>query len=203
MIISLGDLLLDVIVRLRQPLADGADAVATTQLGPGGQAANVAAWVAELGGPGALRRQTRPRRGGRDAARGLQGHGVEVCGPVVEGRTGIVVSLVAEDGSRTMASDRGVSPELRVDELDPAWLDAPTSTFPATRSSGADPTSRAPRRRARAARQRRPLVLERNPRLRAGAVPRAAAGAPTDDRLRERGRGADHRRPVGAAASGC
>ena len=50
MIVTLGDLLLDVIVRLEQPLAEGADADAVTRLGPGGQAANVAAWVAELGG---------------------------------------------------------------------------------------------------------------------------------------------------------
>ncbi|MBA2463010.1 MAG: ribokinase, partial [Actinobacteria bacterium] len=38
MIVTLGDLLLDVVVRLGQPLAEGADADATTQLGPGGQA---------------------------------------------------------------------------------------------------------------------------------------------------------------------
>ena len=47
-------------------------------------------------------------------------------GPLVDGRTGTIVSLVAEDGSRTMASDRGVSPELRAEELDPAWLDGCT-----------------------------------------------------------------------------
>ena len=50
MLVTLGDLLLDVIVRLSQPLAEGADADAVTRLGPGGQAANVAAWIAELGG---------------------------------------------------------------------------------------------------------------------------------------------------------
>ena len=50
MIVTLGDLLLDVIVRLEQPLAESADANAVTRLGAGGQAANVAAWVAELGG---------------------------------------------------------------------------------------------------------------------------------------------------------
>src|ERR687884_349289 len=48
-ICTLGDLLLDVIVRLEQPLAAGDDAVATTRTGAGGQAANVAAWAAALG----------------------------------------------------------------------------------------------------------------------------------------------------------
>ncbi|MGH3071294.1 MAG: PfkB family carbohydrate kinase, partial [Gaiellaceae bacterium] len=104
MIVTIGDLLLDVIVRLGQPLAEGADADAVTQLGPGGQAANVAAWVAELGGPG---QESRVRfvgkladdEAGGIAARALERYGVEVRGPVVAGRTGTVVSLVAADGS--------------------------------------------------------------------------------------------------------
>ena len=123
MIVSLGDLLLDVIVRLEQPLAEGADADAVTRLGPGGQAANVAAWVAELGGRARFVGRLAGDEAGLTARRGLERYGVEVCGPVVEGRTGTVVSLVSHDGSRTMASDRGVSPDLRAAELDPAWLE--------------------------------------------------------------------------------
>jgi ribokinase len=122
-IVTLGDLLLDVIVRLEQPLAEGADADAVTRLGPGGQAANVAAWVAELGGRARFVGKRAADDAGATAARGLERYGVEVCGPLAEGRTGTVVSLVAVDGSRTMASDRGVSPELRADELEPSWLD--------------------------------------------------------------------------------
>jgi sugar/nucleoside kinase (ribokinase family) len=123
MIVTLGDLLLDVIVRLEQPLAEGADANAVTRLGPGGQAANVAAWVAELGGSSRFVGKLADDEAGLAARRGLERYGVEVRGPVVEGRTGTVVSLVAEDGSRTMASDRGVSPELAAGEIEPRWLD--------------------------------------------------------------------------------
>ena len=123
MIVTLGDLLLDVIVRLEQPLAEGADADAVTRLGAGGQAANVAAWVAELGGRARFVGKRADDEAGELAARALRRHGVEVAGPVVAGRTGTVVSLVGADGSRTMASDRGVSPELCDDELEPAWLD--------------------------------------------------------------------------------
>jgi sugar/nucleoside kinase (ribokinase family) len=126
MIVSLGDLLLDVIVRLRQPLAEGADADATTQLGSGGQAANVAAWVAELGGQARFVGKRADDEAGGIAARGVERYGVEVRGPVVEGRTGTVVSLVAADGARTMASDRGISPDFHVEELDPAWLEGCT-----------------------------------------------------------------------------
>jgi sugar/nucleoside kinase (ribokinase family) len=122
-IVCLGDLLLDVIVRLHQPLAEGADADAVTRLGAGGQAANVAAWVAELGGRARFVGKLAEDEAGGIAVRALERFGVEIRGPIVDGRTGTVVSLVAEDGARTMASDRGVSADLRADELDPAWLD--------------------------------------------------------------------------------
>ena len=125
-IVTLGDLLLDVIVRLSQPLAEGADADAVTRLGPGGQAANVAAWVAELGGEARFVGKLADDEAGGIAVRALERYGVEVRGPTVAGRTGTVVSLVAGDGSRTMASDRGVSPELTAEELDPHWLDGCT-----------------------------------------------------------------------------
>ncbi|HWG55222.1 MAG TPA: PfkB family carbohydrate kinase [Gaiellaceae bacterium] len=127
MIVTLGDLLLDVIVRLEQPLADGADANAVTRLGPGGQAANVAAWVAALGGRARFVGKLADDEAGATARRSVERYGVEVVGPVVAGgRTGTVVSLVAADGGRTMASDRGVSPDLRADELADAWLEGCT-----------------------------------------------------------------------------
>ena len=126
MIVTLGDLLLDVIVRLSQPLAEGADADAVTKLGPGGQAANVAAWIAELGGEARFVGKRADDEAGNTAAAGLARYGVDIRGPVVSGRTGTVVSLVGVDGARTMATDRGVSPELRANELEPSWLDGCT-----------------------------------------------------------------------------
>jgi sugar/nucleoside kinase (ribokinase family) len=126
MIVTLGDLLLDVIVRLSQPLAEGADADAVTRLGPGGQAANVAAWVAELGGAARFVGKLANDEAGGIAVRALERYGVEVRGPTSSGRTGTVVSLVAADGSRTMATDRGVSPELTAGELDLDWLNGCT-----------------------------------------------------------------------------
>ena len=107
------------IVRLSQPLAEGADADAVTRLGAGGQAANVAAWVAELGGQARFVGKLASDEAGGIARRALERYGVEVRGPVVDGRTGTVVSLVATDGSRTMASDRGVSPDLAAERARP------------------------------------------------------------------------------------
>jgi ribokinase len=122
-IVTLGDLLLDVIVRLAQPLAQGADADAVTRLGAGGQAANVAAWIAHLGGEARFVGKLADDEAGRTARGALERYGAEVRGPVAAGRTGTVVALVAADGSRTMASDRGVSPELHAEELEAEWLD--------------------------------------------------------------------------------
>ena len=48
-IATLGDVLLDVVVLLSEPLASGGDVRASNRAGAGGQAANVAAWAAELG----------------------------------------------------------------------------------------------------------------------------------------------------------
>jgi sugar/nucleoside kinase (ribokinase family) len=121
-ICALGDLLLDVIVRLDEPLAAGADARARTRLGAGGQAANVAAWTVELGAQGRFVGKRADDEAGRLAAGELERRGVEVAGPVESGRNGVVVSLVEPDGDRTMASDRGVAPDLRPDELEASWF---------------------------------------------------------------------------------
>ncbi|HEY2938908.1 MAG TPA: PfkB family carbohydrate kinase [Gaiellaceae bacterium] len=128
MICTLGDLLLDVIVRAPHALAPGADTPVETRLGSGGQAANVASWVALLGGSARLVAKRADDEAGRLAQSLLEARGVELAGPVVEGRTGVVVSFVDPDGDRSMATDRGVSPELRADELETqmfsgcAWL---------------------------------------------------------------------------------
>src|SRR6266508_978396 len=120
-VVTLGDLLLDVIVRLGEPLATGADANADTLAAPGGQAANVAAWVVALGG----RARCVVRRGddlaGALLAGELESRGVELVGPAA-GRTGAVVSLVTADGERTLASDRGTATLLEPSDLDPGWF---------------------------------------------------------------------------------
>jgi ribokinase len=121
LVATLGDALLDVVVRLDEPLAVGADALAATRSGAGGQAANVAAWVVALGADGRCIAKRGDDPAGRLVAAELESRGVDLVGPVGE-RNGIVVSLVGQDGERTMASDRGVAPELTAGDLDPGWL---------------------------------------------------------------------------------
>jgi len=123
LVCTLGDVLLDVIVRTAEPLSLGADSPVETRLATGGQAANVAAWVAELGGQARCLAKVGDDAAGTLARTLLEARGVELAGPRASGKTGVVVALVEPSGERTMATDRGVSTELRADELETSWLD--------------------------------------------------------------------------------
>jgi ribokinase len=122
-VVCLGDLVLDVVVRAERDLARDADTPARVSLSAGGQGANVAAWVAALGGTARWLGKRADDPAGRLAAGLLGEHGVELAGPVVPERNGIVVSLAQPDGARSMFPDRGVAVTLRPDELEPRWLE--------------------------------------------------------------------------------
>ena len=128
LVCTLGDLALDVLVRLARPVATGGDTDAEILLAPGGQAANVAAWAS------AHRASARfvGKRGDDDAAglvlAALDARGVEVVGPA-GGRSAVVCSLVTQDGERSMASDRGAAADLQPEDVDPEWLDGCNHLF--------------------------------------------------------------------------
>ena len=176
--------MLDVIVRLEQPLAAGADATSKIVLRPGGQGANVAAWVAALGGRARFVGKRADDDAGALAAQRLRELGVELAGPVEPAGNGVIVSLVQPTGERTMCADRGVATELRPDEIDHAWFADCThlhvSGYALLREPGPLRGCRGGRARAgrRSAGERRPLVVERDPRLR-----RRAASAPSSNGL--------------------
>ncbi|HZB34974.1 MAG TPA: carbohydrate kinase family protein [Gaiellaceae bacterium] len=120
---TLGDLLLDVVVKLARPLAEGDDTGAETRVGGGGQAANVAAWAAALGAEARFIGKRGADAAGELAEADLLRRAVKVLGPPPTSRNGVVVSLVDLDGSRTMISDRGIAPELTAEELEPEWFE--------------------------------------------------------------------------------
>lgn len=122
MLCTLGDLLLDVIVRLDGSIAEDTDTYGRTRVGAGGQAANVAAWTAALGRQARFVGKRARDPAGRLVADELRRHGVEVAGPEVAVGTGTVVSIATADGKRTMLTDRGVALDFRPGELDPDWL---------------------------------------------------------------------------------
>lgn len=121
-IATFGDALLDVVVLLGEPLVPGGDVRASNRAGAGGQAANVAAWAAELGADARCVAKRGDDPAGQLVARELGAHGVTLVGPVGDGATGIVVSVV-HDGDRSLASDRGIAPSFAPEELEAAWLD--------------------------------------------------------------------------------
>ena len=122
LVCTIGDLTLDVLVRLADPLSVGGDTDAEIRIAPGGQAANVAAWAASLGARTRFVGKRGDDEAGRLAGAGLEATGVEVLGPA-EGRNGVICSLVSPDGSRSMAADRGAAAALRAEEIEPAWLE--------------------------------------------------------------------------------
>jgi sugar/nucleoside kinase (ribokinase family) len=123
-ICTLGDLLLDVVVKLSRPLADGDDTHGETRAGAGGQAANVAAWASALGAEARFIGKRGADAAGELVEADLLRHAVDVMGPPPVGRNGVVVSLVDLDGSRTMVSDRGVAPQLAAEDLEPEWFES-------------------------------------------------------------------------------
>src|SRR2546430_10504711 len=107
LVCTLGDLLLDVVVALDRDLVSGDDVPARTSIGAGGQAANVAAWTAELGGRARFTGVRADDDGGRLAAAALHARGVELVGPVIPAGGGVVVSIGGPRREPTIASDRG------------------------------------------------------------------------------------------------
>jgi sugar/nucleoside kinase (ribokinase family) len=118
----LGDAHLDVVVSLAGPVAPETDTPATTSVGAGGQAANVAAWITALGGRARLIAARAADPAGRMVSAELASRGVDVAGPLLDGRTGVVVSLSDGGRSRSMLTDRGVGPLLAAGALREEWF---------------------------------------------------------------------------------
>jgi ribokinase len=107
-LVVLGDLMVDVVTRVADPLAPGSDTPARISMQGGGSAANVAAWAAHLGTPVSLVCRVGRDARGRDAVDALRGVDVHVTVDY-ERPTGTCVVLVGPDGERTMLPDPGAN----------------------------------------------------------------------------------------------
>jgi sugar/nucleoside kinase (ribokinase family) len=121
-ILSIGDLLLDITIVPDGPLRPDDDRSARIELGGGGQAANFCAWSAALGEPVRLITRVGDDERGRRLVSDLEARGVEVCPVWAAEPTGAIAVLVGPDGERTMATQRGASVGLRPDDLLEAWF---------------------------------------------------------------------------------
>jgi sugar/nucleoside kinase (ribokinase family) len=122
MIVSIGDLVLDISIAPHGPLVVDDDSPATITIGGGGQAANFCAWTAALGEKVRLVTRVGDDERGRRLVGDLEANGVEVCAVWAPEATGAIAVLVGSDGQRTMATQRGATVGLSPDDLDESWF---------------------------------------------------------------------------------
>lgn len=122
MIVSIGDLLLDIAIVPDGPLAPDDDSPSSITFGGGGQAANFAAWTAALGDQARLVTRVGDDETGRRLVADLEARGVDVRAVWAAEPTGAIAVIVDQEGRRTMATNRGASVGLSPDDLDDAWF---------------------------------------------------------------------------------
>lgn len=121
MLVTLGDLVEDVVVRLDGAINVASDTAASITHRRGGSAANVAVVAAGLGAPTRFVGQVGDDAVGRALVEELADAGVDVSYVRRAGETATIVVLVDGAGERSMLVDRGSARELTGAE--PAWLD--------------------------------------------------------------------------------
>ena len=122
MIVALGDLMLDIVMRLSEPLSQGGHALAQAHLSPGGSAANFAVWACRLGAEVGLIARVGNDLLGHALLQDLKQEGITQGLLVGEETTGFTVAL-DQGGTRTMLAARGAASALRVDDLDLSLLE--------------------------------------------------------------------------------
>lgn len=110
-VVTVGDLVLDVAVRVETAAIPRADTTSTVAVRQGGSAANVAVAVSAAGGRARFVGAVGDDLAGRLLVEELANAGVDVRA-VHRGHTGAVVALVDADGERSMLTDRGAAPSL-------------------------------------------------------------------------------------------
>lgn len=120
MLVTIGDLVEDIVVLLGGPVNLASDTTVVVSRRRGGSAANMASTAARLGHRVRFVGQVGDDAVGRDLVRALTADGVDVVAHH-GGRTGTIVCLVDDRGERTMLADRGACVELS--PADPSWID--------------------------------------------------------------------------------
>lgn len=111
LIVTVGDLITDVVVDLDAEFRRGTDTAASIVRRRGGSAANVAAAAIVAGGRARFVGNVGGDAAGDDLIAGLRASGVDTsC--TRAGTSGTVVAVVDPDGERSLLTDRGASGEL-------------------------------------------------------------------------------------------
>ena len=119
-VLCIGDLALDVIAQLKEPINYGNDTASRISTHPGGQAANVSTWITRTNTKAQLVARVGNDPVGFALISDLDKYGVEHMNLMRSGRpTGVVVILVDANGERTMFPDNGANADLEVNDLPP------------------------------------------------------------------------------------
>jgi sugar/nucleoside kinase (ribokinase family) len=117
-IVVLGDVMVDVVVRLSGPLAQASDSPAEIRFRGGGSAANTAEWLGAAGAEVTLVGRVGDDERGRSAVEALRVAGVDTRIALDPERpTGTCLVLIEPGGERTMAPDAGANDGLAVEEV--------------------------------------------------------------------------------------
>jgi ribokinase len=122
MMLSIGELVLDITIVPEGRLRPDDDTPARIQVGGGGQAANFCAWAAALGEAARLVARLGDDEGGRRLVAEIEQLGVEVCPVWGPEPTGVIAVLVGPNGERTMATQHGAGIGLRPEDLHEEWF---------------------------------------------------------------------------------
>ncbi len=120
MLVTVGDLVEDVVVWTHGVTRVGTDTAATIERRRGGSAANVAAFAAAVGTASRFIGRVGDDRAGHGLADALAADGVDVRVQRA-GRTGTIVVVVDEVGERSFLTDRGAAVDLA--DVADDWLD--------------------------------------------------------------------------------
>lgn len=158
MILSIGDLVLDIAIRPDGPLVPDDDSPARITMAGGGQAANFCAWAAALGVPARLITRVGDDDIGRRLVAELEAKGVDVRVTWAREPTGAIAVLVEPDGKRTMATQRGASVGLGAEDLDESSFDDVRLIHVPAYSLFVEPLAGATRAAIRAVRERKGML---------------------------------------------
>ena len=121
-LISIGDLMLDVVVRASADVQPGTDTPGTVRFRLGGSAGNTCRAFVGLGGQASLICASGTDGLGKRLIAAHRAAGVEVHAVAMPGATPRLLALVAASGERTFITERGVADSLSPAAVKPAWI---------------------------------------------------------------------------------
>ena len=117
-VLSIGDLMLDVIAQIGETINYGSDTPSKISTHGGGAAGNVAAWASNAGADSYLLARVGNDAAGKTLLTQLDDLGVHHGNKVVDGvQSGVVIVLVDPSGERTMFPERGANSGLTLADL--------------------------------------------------------------------------------------